>query len=246
VGLDWSTFLLELVNFLILVWILKRFLYAPVKRAITQRQQRVEAAMAEAEARRAEAQRMHQELEAGKQDLERERARAGAALEREMAAERSRRLEALEAEIRRRSEKAAILEERRVQDAERRTQEASLELAASFGAKLLSRIADRNLEARLVDLVLEDLPQLPEDQRRALSNNAPAEPQGVRVLSAYPLSDAQQQALREALSRAAGGDLQCEFDLEPGLVAGVEISAGPLVMRANLRDELRLFAEAAR
>ena len=36
-GLDWSTFLLELVNFLILIWILKRFLYAPVKAAVEAR-----------------------------------------------------------------------------------------------------------------------------------------------------------------------------------------------------------------
>ena len=49
-GLDWSTFLLELFNFLILIWILKRFLYAPVKAAIEARRERVESVLAQANA----------------------------------------------------------------------------------------------------------------------------------------------------------------------------------------------------
>ena len=35
--LNWSTFVLEIINFLILVWVLKRFLYKPVLAAIAQR-----------------------------------------------------------------------------------------------------------------------------------------------------------------------------------------------------------------
>ena len=49
--IDWTTFLLELINFAILVWILKRFLYAPVRRALEARRERAEAALREAEAR---------------------------------------------------------------------------------------------------------------------------------------------------------------------------------------------------
>ena len=38
--LSWPTFILEIVNFLVLVWILKRFLYQPILQAIEERKAR--------------------------------------------------------------------------------------------------------------------------------------------------------------------------------------------------------------
>jgi F-type H+-transporting ATPase subunit b len=245
-GLDWSTFLLEVVNFLILVWILKRFLYAPVRAAIERRRERVEAALAEADARRAEADRLREDYEARQQQWERERASARADLEQEMGAERARRLQELEQELGRRREREDTLDERRRDEAERRSEEAALTLAAGFAAKLLARVADQALEARLLALAVEDLASLSEDHRKALATAAREEATAPRVLSAYALNDVQRADLESALSRAAETEVRCRFAEDPELIAGIRIDAGALVMRANLRDELRYFAEAAR
>jgi F-type H+-transporting ATPase subunit b len=247
-GLDWSTFLLELVNFLILLWILKRFLYAPIKAAIEARRERVESALAEANARRAEAERMRQDYEARLDAWQQERARARVALDQELAAERARRIEALQTELRAQRDKAAILDERRGREARRQGEEAALALAAGFGSRLLVRLADPSLEARMVDMVIEDLPRLSNGHREALAATAAAgaDPATVRIQSAYPLNEAQRADLEAALCQAAGrDDLRYDFDRDPDLVAGLQIDAGPLVMRANLRDELRFFAESA-
>jgi len=246
VGLDWSTFVLELINFLILVWILKRFLYTPVKAAIEQRRQRVEAALAEADARRAEAEKMRADYESRQQGWERERAEAQAALKREIHVERARRLDEIEQEIARRSEKALVLEEGKRREAEQREQETALALAAGFSAKLLTRLADPALEARLVELALEDLPTLTDEQRHALAESLEDGQFVARVLSAFALNKEQRRSIENALSEAVGMPVHCDFAQEPALVAGVRIDTGPLVMRANLRDELRFFAESAR
>ena len=244
-GLDWSTFVLELINFLILVWILKRFLYAPVKAAIEARRERIAAELAEADTRRAEAEQMRDELEARQQAWEQERAAARAALDQELAAERGRRLDALQAELQGQRDKAAILEERRAGDAERRAQEEALALAAHFGSKLLSRVAGPELEARLAAMVIAELPAISAANRQALTEGV-ADPAGVRIQSAYPLADKQRGALQNVLGTVAGRDLTCRFSQEPELIAGLRISAGPLLIGANLRDELRFFAEAGR
>ncbi len=245
-GLDWSTFLLEVANFLILVWILKRFLYAPVKAAIERRQKRVEGVLAEAEGRRAEADRMRADYEARVQDWERERAEGRAALERETAAERARRIQEIQQEITRRREQAEILDQRRRQEDTHRTQEEALDLAARFAAKLLGRVADRNLESRLVEMVVEDLASLREEQRQALAGAVREKASGVRIRSAYPLDDSQRAVLAAALSEAAGAEASCLFDEDADLIAGLRIEAGALIMGATLRDELRFFAEAGR
>ena len=49
--MDWSTFILEIINFLILVWILKRFLYRPILEVIARRREGVEKTLSEARAR---------------------------------------------------------------------------------------------------------------------------------------------------------------------------------------------------
>ena len=46
---DWTTFVLEVLNFLVLLWILKRFLYQPVLEVLDARQARIKAEMAQAE-----------------------------------------------------------------------------------------------------------------------------------------------------------------------------------------------------
>ena len=171
-GMDWSTFFLELINFLILVWILKRFLYVPVKRAIEERRQRVESVLAQAQATRAEAERLRAEYESREQAWQVERDQARAALEQELSAERTRRLDEIQAELQRQRDKAAILDERKARDAERRDQKAALALAAGFGSKLLARVADPSLEARLVEMVIEDLPNLSDAHRQALATTA--------------------------------------------------------------------------
>ncbi len=244
-GMDWSTFFLELINFLILVWILKRFLYVPVKRAIEERRQRVESVLAQAQATRAEAERLRAEYESREQAWQVERDQARAALEQELSAERTRRLDEIQAELQRQRDKAAILDERRAREAERHDQEAALALAAGFGSKLLARVADPSLEARLVEMVIEDLPNLSEAHRQALAATADHVAGAVRIQSAYPLRDDQRAALESALSAAAGRELRCEHDRNPDLIAGLRIDAGPLVMRANLQDELQFFSESA-
>ena len=48
--LSWSTFILEAINFLVLVWILKRFLYKPVLDVIERRKAGIEKIQADAKA----------------------------------------------------------------------------------------------------------------------------------------------------------------------------------------------------
>jgi F-type H+-transporting ATPase subunit b len=65
---DWTTFVLEVINFLILVWLLKRFLYRPVLDAVARRQSAVTATLADAATMRTEAQRLQTEYEGRQSD----------------------------------------------------------------------------------------------------------------------------------------------------------------------------------
>ncbi|HLV93000.1 MAG TPA: hypothetical protein VKX34_07755, partial [Aequorivita sp.] len=59
--INWFTVIAQIVNFLILVWLLKRFLYKPVLKAIDEREQKIALQLKEAAAKKEEA-RKDQEL----------------------------------------------------------------------------------------------------------------------------------------------------------------------------------------
>jgi len=53
--IDWITVVAQIVNFLVLVWLLQRFLYGPITRAMKNREKRIENRLTEARQERNEA-----------------------------------------------------------------------------------------------------------------------------------------------------------------------------------------------
>ena len=58
--LNWSTFILEMINFLVLIWILKRFFYRPVLSALEKRRNQIEQDLNEATLRHTQASELEQ------------------------------------------------------------------------------------------------------------------------------------------------------------------------------------------
>jgi len=161
VNFDWTTVLLEAANFLILVWLLKRFLYRPVLDIVGRRQAAIAKTLADAEAARADAQRLQADYESRRADWERERAGLRRALEAELDTQRTQRLAALARELDdgRRRDAAASERARAVERLELETR--ALRQADAFAARLLERCAGPELDARLAALLLDDLERLP-------------------------------------------------------------------------------------
>ena len=98
--LDWTTFGLQVVNFLVLVWLLKRFLYRPVMDAIARRQATIDQSVTDARAAEQRAEELRTQYEARLAETDAAHADRLARLAEEIAAERHDRLTALDAELR--------------------------------------------------------------------------------------------------------------------------------------------------
>ncbi|MGA7986433.1 MAG: hypothetical protein WCA01_14730, partial [Burkholderiales bacterium] len=90
--LDLTSFVLELINFAVLVWILHRFLYKPVLAAIDRRRAAVEKSLAQAKTARDEAAALKTQVEERLASWELERAEAKGKLAAELAAQREKAL----------------------------------------------------------------------------------------------------------------------------------------------------------
>ena len=93
--LNWSTFILEIINFLVLIWILKRFIYKPVLNVIAQRRTTIENQSAEALRLHEEATDLKNQYQNRLSDWEQEKQQARDAVNQELEIEKARQLQAL-------------------------------------------------------------------------------------------------------------------------------------------------------
>lgn len=242
--LNWTTFSLEILNFLVLTWILKHFLYTPVLSVIAARRAKIEKTLADAKAIEAGAQALKSQYESRQAEWQQEKAAARAKLAQEIVAERDRLTAVLESTLVEQRDKTKVLEERQREEWRRTTEETAIAHGAAFVARLLSRVAIPELEARLIDATLEDLRQFPADKAPALASGTVAASLTADVTSAYRMDEERRKALDSLLAARMGTKLAVHFSEDPDLLAGIRVNVGSWVLHANLRDELTFFSAA--
>ena len=243
--LNWSTFVLEIINFLILVWILKRFLYKPVLDVIARRRAGIEQTLAEAKTLHANAKALQDQYEHRLQDWEQEKQQARDSLQTDIETERTRLMEALRKSLDQAQEKARVSEQRRLQLSINKAEETALTQGAQFATRLLTSAVGPELEDRLLTLLKDDLGRLSPERLTQLRASLGEPPSEIRISSAYPLSSTQRQTLEQALNNLTQLNVPFHYEQDGALLAGLHISIGAWVLGINVRDELKGFADLA-
>jgi F-type H+-transporting ATPase subunit b len=237
VRIDWWTLGLQAINFLVLAWLLHRFLYRPVMAAVAARQEAADRLTAEAAARRREAEAAA--AEAGRQLAAVAEQRDHLLTEGERAAEAARRrlLEQGAAEHQRllAEARAAIRRETSVAAEELRLR--TVDLAAAMAARLLREAPVP--DEPFLDRLLAEIAGLPEQTRAAL-RAGPLEVATARPLAAAAAREECAAALAEALE---GPPAALTFATDPRLVAGIELRSHATVVRSTLAADLTRIAE---
>lgn len=241
--LNWSTFVLEIINFLVLVWILKRFLYRPVLAALKQRQEKIEQTLDEAKRLKAEGTDLEQQYQNRMQDWEREKQQARSELHKETQAERIKQLAQLEQDLASEREKVAIIAQRHQAEAQQQYLQNAHRQGARFAARLLRTVSGPELELRLFEMLLQSFDQFDQAQLARLQDNCGAAGNNIFVSSAFPLSGVHKKQLQEKLSQLCKQSVQLECREDPALVAGLKLIVGAWVLHLNIQDELKDFAD---
>lgn len=243
--IDWTTFILEILNFGVLVWILQRFFYKPVLAVLDKRRALVQSQTENATRLQESAEVLKKQYEARMKDWEQERQHLRQALDDEFAKERERRLGELKKVM---ADEAKSIRARAL--ATQTAHETSLVRQAAgkaFGAaaQMLQRLASPALTVTIVQVFQEDLAALNEIDKKALRDAAAKLHEGdaVDIASAHALDDATRRGLIAALSQAAGQQIKAVFREMPELIAGLRISVGECALAADLAGELEFFQQ---
>ena len=238
-----STFSLEIINFLILVWILQRLFYKPVRNIIAQRQQKIDQSLAEAANMRQEAEELKQSYGNRLHEWNLEKQTALTQLHQQMEAERQQQLSILQKELEQERNKYQAALQRQLEELQRNQQTLALQNGARFAGLLLKQAAGPELETRLFNLLISQLKQLPEACQSILQTTENEATLTLKVCSVYPLSQNQVQQLENKFKSLIDKPLKFEYSLDPALIAGLKIDKDAWVLHANLQHELSGFAE---
>lgn len=217
--IDWLTVAAQVVNFLVLVFLLRHFLYRPVAEAMARRERRIAERMADAAEREKAATERKAEYTRELDALKAERGERMAAAERDADAQRRKLLdEAREGiaatEARWRADLAS--------DQREFVGELKGELAAaaqSIARHALRDLADADLEAQVIARFLGEVQAIGADERRALA----ADKEGIAVVTAFDLGPAQQGALTRKLHDVLGTRVPIRYETSAELLCGIEL-----------------------
>jgi F-type H+-transporting ATPase subunit b len=236
--IDWFTVAAQVINFLALVWLLKRFLYKPVLNAIDEREKRIATQLQEAEAKKAAA--LKEEADFMHKNEEFEQHRVGLLADATHAAKAEQ--EKLLASARKDAEGLRAKSQKASQD-----EAANLNITVgalvqkevfAVARKALLDLAGVNLEERMAEVFLRRLHDLNDEQRQKLKDGLPASQKPAVVGSTFNLSDQQKAAIENAIKALIGETTTATFETKPGLICGIELVAGGQKIAWSVADYL--------
>lgn len=239
--IDWFTVLAQIANFLILMWLLKHFLYKPVLDAIDAREKRIADLLKETEL-------SQQQAEEQQADLEKKNAT--------FSSEQSNILE--EAKIKAESTKQEMLDTAQQEVADKRSrwlsdlqkEQSNLDHDIAkrtqkevfhVARKALQDLSGVALEKQIIHVFIERMEQLNAQEREQFSANVD---DSLIIRSAMTMAEKDQKVLQKALSKVFSTQLPISFEVDEKLVSGIEMLGSGHKLSWNIDEYLSSLEES--
>jgi F-type H+-transporting ATPase subunit b len=235
--IDWFTVVAQALNFLVLVWLLKRYLYKPVLAAIDAREKQIALAVAAAASQRTAAEQERAALAAEKAALDGESSdllkRAAVAAD----AQRARLL----ADARAEANDLRVKQMATLRDDQTRLLESIANLVQqevlAIARKVLADLAGASLEQRIAAVFVQRLATLDASAKEALAAALGGVP-GPRVRSAFDLGEAQRALIQSAFAEEFHSSIALRFEVSTDTLCGVELLVGGEKLAWSMADYL--------
>ena len=236
--IDWFTVAAQALNFLILVWLMKRFLYKPILHAIDAREKRIAGELADADAKRAEAKNERDEFQLKNEEFDRQHAALINKATDEANTERQRLLaearQAADALSAKRRESLKNDADKLNDAVRRKTQQEVFAIAR----QVLADLATTSLEERLGDVFTRRLRELNTESKTRLGNAVKTATGPALVRSAFDLPAEQRGAIQKAMNETFSADVHLRFETVPKLICGIELITNGQKVAWSISDYL--------
>jgi len=237
--IDWFTVGAQVLNFLVLVWLLKRFLYQPILNAIDKREKRIADALSDAANSKAEAAADRDGLQAKHDAFDKQRADLLAQAVEQAQLERGHLIEAAHkaAEDLREKQRKALANDAKALSAEI-SRKVETEVFA-IARNALMDLADTSLEDRICARFITKLSTLTGPAKATFAKMLEVTKERVVIRSAFDLSEKQHAAIQKAINTTFEHKVDLTFQTEPELLSGIELVVEGQKLAWSLSDYLK-------
>jgi F-type H+-transporting ATPase subunit b len=236
--IDWFTVGAQVVNFLILVWLLKRFLYKPILNAIDAREKRIASELADADAKKTEAQKERDDFQNKNKAFDQQRSDLLSKAEDEVKVQRQRLLDEAHKEADHVRAALAVA----LRNDQKRLGSAITNLAKQevFGItrKTLADLATVSLEERIGEVFTRRLREMDGKAKALLGAALKSSPEPAVVRSTFDLGVAQKDAIQNALNETFSAEIHIRFETSPDLISGIELTTNGQKVAWSIADYL--------
>jgi F-type H+-transporting ATPase subunit b len=236
--IDWFTVAAQVINFLILVWLMKRFLYQPILHAIDEREKRIAAELADADAKKGQAQKERDDFMQKSEDFELQRAALLSLATNEAKAEGQRLLDEARktsAALSLKQQEALRMEVDNLHEAICRRTEVEV---FAIARKALTDLAGTSLEEPMVQLFVRRLHALSEPEKGRLTSSIKTSSGPVMVRTRFDLPPALSASTEAAIKETLGAETCVQFETGPELISGIELTMNGQKVAWSIADYL--------
>lgn len=236
--IDWFTVFAQIVNFLILIWLLHRFLYGPIVKAMQAREDRIREQLESADGQRRAAEEIKANYVSKRQELDEQHDRLIIEAREEAEAWRKEQMDRARAEVDEaqghwqeaiQREKDLFLRELRQRTGHK---------VVAIARRALADLADADLEAQMVHVFLQRLQTTDPDRREEIAQSIRDSGRAIVVQSAFELPPEQRDEFTALVGDMVGEGVPLEFVTDSELLAGIELKAGSYHVAWSLDEHL--------
>ncbi len=236
--IDWFTVGAQALNFVILVWLMRRFLYKPILGAIEAREKKIAAELTDADTKKAEAKKERDEFQQKNEAFDQQRAALLSKATDEANAERQRLLDEA-----RKAADALSAKRREALGNEARSLNKSVSRRAQqevFGIarKVLTDLSTTSLEERMCAVFTRRLREMDAKVKAGLAEAIETASEPALVRTAFDLPAEQRAVIQNALNETFSADVRVRFETAPDLVSGIELATNGQKVGWSIADYL--------
>ncbi|MFW6286479.1 MAG: hypothetical protein ACOC29_00925 [Candidatus Sumerlaeota bacterium] len=236
--IDWFTVIAQIINFLILVVLLKIFLYDRIVEAIDQRRQEADEEFQEAEEKQKAAEQKKKEYEQKSEELDEKRDELMREARGKAEDKREELLEDARKEVDRKKEQwTDSLRSHKDQFVDNLRDELTRRLGDT-ARRALADLADAELEQQVIKVFSKRISELDDDKREDI-RSALEEAENLTVHSAWELPEEVREQIKKDIGEVLDGDHSIDFATDGDMACGIEIRGKGHAVGWNIDDYLR-------
>jgi F-type H+-transporting ATPase subunit b len=237
-NINWSTLLLQILNFVVMVFILARFFFKPVVRILDERSKKVTSALDEAEQQQREAGEMRVEYEKKLAEAQEQVVTMRQQAEDEFARNKKQLLDQTRKEIEEMRDKATSeLEEARQHAIYQHRRELG-RLVTTLSARLMREAGGDAFQRTNIEQFVERLSALSADEYRHRLEASNVEVLQVQLVSASEVDADNLSRIEGRIQEITQQPTEMIHKVDPSLVAGATVRFGDIVIDGSLAGQL--------